>query len=116
MVPSIKGFSKVLNACYNNAVIIVRHLVASSCIRITYFFFIVAFYQGQYSKAIIKWQEQAIFGNDTEKNLLRISDLFCELGCFHELAIFVTWVFANFHKEVITKILLFTSHRGLRAI
>ena len=65
----------------------------------------MAFYQGQYSKAIIKWQEQAIFGNDTEKNLLRISDLFCELGCFHELAISVAWVFANFHKEVITKTL-----------
>ena len=60
----------------------------------------VAFYQGQYSKAVIKWQEQAIFGNDIQKNLFRISDLFCELGCILELAIFVSWTVSNFDKMV----------------
>ena len=60
----------------------------------------VAFYKGQYSKAVIKWQEQAVFGNEVQENLFRISNLFCELGSFHELVIFITWSFSNFDKEV----------------
>ena len=69
----------------------------------------VAFYQGQYSKAVIKWQEQAIFGNEIQRNLFRISDLFCELGCILELAIFISWTVSNFDKEVFYfLILIFT--------
>ena len=68
---------------------------------------IVSFHKGQYSKAIIKWQENALLGKDVNLNLCRVVQLLMDQKCFYDLAVFVSWVFTNFKTDIFDSFLVY---------
>ena len=65
--------------------------------------------KGDFSKAVIKYQELALMGKEPEENLRKAAEIMLELGCFQELSIFITWAFTNFSQEVIFEMLQIAS-------
>ena len=78
-----------------------KQLTASkSKVKITMAHPTVAFYQGQYSKAINKWQELALLGRNRDDHLRKICQCLLDLECYQELILFISWVYTNFSSEV----------------
>lgn len=76
----------------------------------------VAFYKGQYAKAVLKWQEKALLGTQPEKNLIRVSNLLLELECHHEWALFISWTFSNFNQQVFFDFIAMSVGMSLKSI
>lgn len=60
----------------------------------------LAFYKGQYGKAIQSWQELALEGQNTEECLEKIIYCLFDQGCFQDMGFFISWSFDNFCPEV----------------